>query len=456
MKKNMKKTLWAVALLATATVGNAENRFYINDFEIEPGETKTVCVQLDNEVAFAGFQADILYPEGFTVTNEKLVAERIADHTLSYHLQDDGYVRYISISFSNSSFVGTSGDFLSFDITAPADAEAGSQYTISLKELHFSYTENYEVTPYVLENSQCTITIPSNEEEPTLPANCVYMEDFSIEAGITLDNSIQKSINFSSEYQITGFSAELVLPEGLYVDEYLSGSNSWYKPTTNISVTDNVVSMSVSSSRALTVYDGAIANIYFYTDETFSGIHTLEFRNVKFIDGSGIEQSLSNTTFVVTGPEAEDNEVELLLQNSYYNNMIFYCTKGVQQKVKIISIDDRFFLNTVTFNGEDVTDELVEGVYITPVLNEDATLNVSYTIPTAQDAPIQNSPIKAYGYQGNVVINGCEAGDNIAIYDVDGVLLRTQYATDATQRIAMPTDAIYIVRVANTAVKVAL
>ncbi|MBR2378581.1 MAG: hypothetical protein IKA91_04005, partial [Bacteroidaceae bacterium] len=123
---------------------------------------------------------------------------------------------------------------------------------------------------------------------------------------------------------------------------------------------------------------------------------------------------------------------------------------------KVSPTDVYYMLNTVLFNGEDVTNELVGGVYITPKLNENSVINISFEIPTAENAPMHNSRIKAYGHRGDVVVAGCERGESIAVYDVDGVLLRTIYATSDTMRIAMPTDAVYVVKVADAAVKVAL
>ena len=148
--------------------------------------------------------------------------------------------------------------------------------------------------------------------------------------------------------------------------------------------------------------------------------------------------------------------VKLTMQNSYYNNVIFFLLPGTEQKIQIVNIDPMFVLNTVMFNDENVTEQLVDGVYTTPALEEDAVINISYDIPTAEDTPMQNSRIKAYGYRGDVVVVGCERGESIAIYDVDGILLRTIFATSNTMRIAMPTDAVYVVKVADAAVKVAL
>ncbi len=148
--------------------------------------------------------------------------------------------------------------------------------------------------------------------------------------------------------------------------------------------------------------------------------------------------------------------VKLTMQNSYYNNVIFFLLPGTEQKIQIVNIDPMFVLNTVMFNDENVTEQLVDGVYTTPALEEDAVINISYDIPTAEDTPMHNSRIKAYGHRGDVVVTGCERGESIAIYDVDGILLRTIFATSDAMRIAMPTGAVYVVKVADAAVKVAL
>ncbi|MBR3950821.1 MAG: leucine-rich repeat protein [Bacteroidaceae bacterium] len=165
-------------------------------------------------------------------------------------------------------------------------------------------------------------------------------------------------------------------------------------------------------------------------------------------DGSNLTASCEVTV--------KQKKIKLTLQNSYYNNVIFFLTPGTEQEIQIVDTDTRFVLNTVMFNDENVTDQLIDRVYVTPALEEDAVINISYDIPTAQNAPMHNSRIKAYGHRGDVVVTGCERGESIAVYDVDGILLRTIYATSDTMRIAMPTGAVYVVKVADAAVKVAL
>lgn len=197
--------------------------------------------------------------------------------------------------------------------------------------------------------------------------------------------------------------------------------------------------------------------IYLFTSADFTGAHTIELQNIVFTDASGTEYTLPNSSCVVTGPVVEGNEVELSIQDAYYNITTLYVEKGSVVKLKFVSTNAvQYTLNTVIFNGVDVVDELIDGVYTTPELVDNATLNVSYNIHSSQEVPLRNSNIKAYGYNGEIVVVGCEKGASVAVYDADGALLRAQYATDNTLRIDMPTDAVYMVKVADTAVKVAL
>lgn len=192
--------------------------------------------------------------------------------------------------------------------------------------------------------------------------------------------------------------------------------------------------------------DNAVINISYSTDE--------KDVTEDFVASYSNADNRNELTYIRTSNDV----VELLLQNSYYNDVILYEEKESQQKLKIVNTDERFYLNTVLFNGEDVTNEVNEadGVYITPSLSNNSVIKINYYIPTDEKAPIQDSHIKIYGHGRNIVVSGCEAGDNIAIYKVDGVLLRSINASNNIQRIEMPTNAIYIVKVTDVVTKVAL
>ncbi len=426
----------------TTIVAPPADRFYIEDFELAPGETQSVSVILDNKKAYTGFQSDIYLPEGITAANWRLTA-RATDQTIMSKVQSDGALRIVCISMTSSLFEGSDGALLTFDVTADKSLEQGNTLSISVANTAFAQQDGSNVT---LEDEECVVTVAAP------PTNRFYIEDFEIEAGVS---EYQIGINLDNLVQFTGFTADLILPEGMTAIDYMVGTSRnnmhTYTATTQ---GDGIVKLSASSNnKAFAGYEGELVYIYVNTSDDFAGTHTIQLQNIVFTDTNGTEHNLVNSSCVVT---VLSNTVELMIQDSYYNNLTLYLPKGVEQMIKVSPTDVYYMLNTVLFNGEDVTNELVGGVYITPKLNENSVINISFEIPTAENAPMHNSRIKAYGHRGDVVVAGCERGESIAIYDVDGVLLRTIYATSDTMRIAMPTDAVYVVKVADAAVKVAL
>lgn len=449
-----KMKLILVSLLSCIALTMQAERLFINDFTISPGETKTMSIELENDSTYVGIDFLLKLPEGLSISTEN-VESYLTDRTSglkSFGIgeSDEGY-RFLAFNIPLVDVTGHSGAIFNVPVTASEDVVVGTTHVVTFTEvvLETRYENRFEA-----ELIEQTITIVA-ATEPEPEVNKLYIEDFAIDANVSYENSQAIAVKFNSEYQIKGISGELVLVDGLMVDEWIDVAVSMRQPQTSLTVDGNVATFSISTSRAITVYEGDLFILYFYTAEDFAGTHTAELRNVTFTDSSGEVHALSNSTFIVTGPAVVDNEVELSVQSSYYNNIVFYLAKGTEQKIRIETTNPAYKLNTVVLDGEDVTSQVVDGVYTTPALENDAVINISYIIPTSQDA-MQAGRIKAYGYNGDVVVAGCERGESIAIYDIDGVLLRTIYATGDMMRIAMPADAVYVVNVSDIAIKVTL
>ena len=109
-------------------VEDPENRLYIEDFTILPGETKTITVNLDNETDFRAIDARMILPEGLTIETKSngkpaisLVDARDDEHTKSFSFDNDTIV--ISVHHDENVFLGNSGAFLTFKLTAASDFE---------------------------------------------------------------------------------------------------------------------------------------------------------------------------------------------------------------------------------------------------------------------------------------------------------------------------------------------
>ena len=121
---------------------------YIAPFTIGAGETKTICVELDNETPFSGFQTDIILPKELFVEEHsiKLTERAEAGHTLSTRNYGDGTTRVACFSVESKPLTGNNGAILEFDVTASSDIsgdcliELRNQIfsTVNAKEYHIS------------------------------------------------------------------------------------------------------------------------------------------------------------------------------------------------------------------------------------------------------------------------------------------------------------------------------
>lgn len=138
-----------VALGATAT-----DRFYIEDFTIAPGDTCTVNIMLDNEVAYTAFQSDLYLPNGLTATNFALTSRKGSNHTFTATVLPDGGIRLLSYSLNLKTYSGNSGALVTLDVIASENFEG--PVVISLRNSLFTTVAGIEV-PF--DDESCTVTL---------------------------------------------------------------------------------------------------------------------------------------------------------------------------------------------------------------------------------------------------------------------------------------------------------
>lgn len=141
--KRLNSLLTLVALIIISNLNaKAENRFYIDDFIMYTGETKELSINLTNDVAFTGFQADLYLPNGLEVVQEdgdyifELTGRKGSDHSISTERQDNGAIRLLCYSLKLKEFSGTSGALVKFRVKASDDFRGDFQ--INIKDITFS------------------------------------------------------------------------------------------------------------------------------------------------------------------------------------------------------------------------------------------------------------------------------------------------------------------------------
>ena len=237
MKAMRKRIMWfAILLLAICNKIAAEDKVYVSDFSISPGETRLVSVMLDNEDAYVGFQFDVYLPDGFTITSCSK-SDRIPDGTtvLGNQRTDDtgSFYRVIGASLTGNAITGTSGAIATLTITADASV-ALNDYTGYLRNIKVSKANGTGLT-----KDQETFTITVKSPEPY--------------AALSSDN---KTLTFY-------YDSQKQTRSGMSIGPFASGSNiSWYSQRTSITTV---------------VFDASFAN---YTNLTstaywFIGCHNL-------------------------------------------------------------------------------------------------------------------------------------------------------------------------------------
>ena len=88
-----------------------------NDIRINPGETRTVTITLDNDLDYTAFQLDLLLPEGLEASNFQLT-DRAGSHALDMNTLENGKLRLTCFSPQLATIAGHEGAVLTFDVTA--------------------------------------------------------------------------------------------------------------------------------------------------------------------------------------------------------------------------------------------------------------------------------------------------------------------------------------------------
>ena len=114
-------------------------------------------------------------------------------------------------------------------------------------------------------------------------------------------------------------------------------------------------------------------------------------------------------------------------------------------------------INAVTFNGEDVTDQVKDGYYTTPAIKAKSVLSISYEdMNTSNVKEISNPDLKVTGNEGEISITGVEQPTNVKVYTMDGKLVETKGSVYGDTNIQVKEDNLYLVKVGKRAIKIAM
>lgn len=194
----------AISLLCLVSIFSllAQDRFYIEDFSIQPGETQTVSIMLDNSIEYTALQADISLPEGLTVAMEDdeyifdLTDRKTRTHTISSNLLSSGAIRILIASPKKTVFNGNSGALVTFDVIA--DANITGPKVITLSNVIASETNS---TTHALPETTCNVTVVKLATSITIDNTEAVMtegETLQLTATVLPEDATDKSVTWSS------------------------------------------------------------------------------------------------------------------------------------------------------------------------------------------------------------------------------------------------------------------
>ncbi|MDD7451594.1 MAG: dockerin type I repeat-containing protein [Treponema sp.] len=203
-------------LLTTALASFAQNvTVSIADFEIAPGEQKTVDILVTNDIAYGtDFGGDIYLPEGLkVVANEdgdyltRNMTRCTTSHGLTTATQAEnpalaeGQIRFSLVSQSAKTLKGNEGAVLSFTVEA-TDALAEDS-KIELKDAFITNTSASHV------KADCEANV--HNANYITPALTLTAQDFVL----TPSKEVTVSFAFATNIEVSAFQADITLPEGL-------------------------------------------------------------------------------------------------------------------------------------------------------------------------------------------------------------------------------------------------
>lgn len=209
--KKLFNTLMLFALGCIAAYAQGNNEVTISDFDIAPGQTKTVEVLLNNDDNISSLQFDLTMPEGleYVEGSAAKVADRITrtSHALKVVKQESGAYRFGLLSTSSTSedseIPGNSGAILTIDVKASSTFNAPDAEILITNIIGSDQTQE---TPVRIDMADATVVVTAKAGESGLETSSATVRVGEVATiGVTLANNVD----------LVALQGKITLPEGL-------------------------------------------------------------------------------------------------------------------------------------------------------------------------------------------------------------------------------------------------
>ena len=154
--------------------------------------------------------------------------------------------------------------------------------------------------------------------------------------------------------------------------------------------------------------------------------------------------------------DADGEQLYLTFQSGNQGKVKLAAKRG-QNYTILFEPENGWKINCVTFNGIDVTNQLVnQNQFTTPAITDNAILSVTYEQTAQGIRTYQISDIKVIALSNTIQIENAQPGSICQVYSVGGELTESTVLSNGNANIQVPTGHIYIVKVGKSVFKVGL
>ena len=277
MASRFSATVMLLAMGCIAAFAQGNNRLYIEDFALAPGETKTLDIILENEDPVSSLQFDIYFPDGLTYVEGSLErnTSRLtrSSHSIVAAKQGDGKGYYrmgilsTSSEMANSSVKGNNGTLLRIKVTADNDYKGS-----------FIYMDG-------IIGSNGTVPTPVRLDMPSLKVKAnVHVGDLSNNLSkVQIRPLTLETIDFSLDniIDIVGLQATVTLPEGINLAEDADGEYITYSDRLSGNVVASVNLIPGETNKYQLIISSLTSDKFIGSEGTLFGLNIMANKSFK-------------------------------------------------------------------------------------------------------------------------------------------------------------------------------
>ena len=277
MASRFSATVMLLAMGCIAAFAQGNNRLYIEDFDLAPGETKTLDIILENEDPVSSLQFDIYFPDGLTYVEGSLErnTSRLtrSSHSIVAAKQGDGKGYYrmgilsTSSEMANSSVKGKNGTLLRIKVTADNDYKGS-----------FIYMDG-------IIGSNGTVPTPVRLDMPSLKVKAnVHVGDLSNNLSkVQIRPLTLETIDFSLDniIDIVALQAVVTLPEGINLAEDADGEYITYSDRLSGNVVASVNLIPGETNKYQLIISSLTSDKFIGSEGTLFGLNIMANKSFK-------------------------------------------------------------------------------------------------------------------------------------------------------------------------------